>query len=178
MAENVTLARPYAQAVFELAVSGDELAAWSERLSLLRQVVEHPDMQALLGNPRVSAEQVLEVIIAACGEGLGDAGRNLVRLLSDNGRLEVVPEIVDEYEGMRADAERVIDVDVQSAVTLSEESKAALSKALSKRLQRQVKLRCEVDPALVGGAVIRAGDQVIDGSVRAQLQQLAYALSR
>ena len=178
MAENLTLARPYARAVFELAQSADELPAWSERLSLVQQVVEHPDMQVLLGNPLVSRQQLVSVIAEACGDGLGEAGANLVRLLSVNGRLGVVPEIVAEYERMRADAERVVEVELLSAVTLSDERKAALSDALAKRLQRDVKLHCNVDPALVGGAVIRAGDLVIDGSVRAQLQQLAYALSR
>lgn len=178
MAEKYTLARPYAQAVFNLAQAGDGLSAWSQRLSLLVQAVQHPDLSALLGSPRVTRTQLVEVITEACGDALGDAGRNLVRLLSENQRLDVVPEIAHEFERMRAEAERVIDVEVRSAIELSDERKAALSKALGRRLAREVHLHCEVDPTLVGGAVIRAGDLVIDGSVRAQLQQLAYALSR
>lgn len=178
MAEKYTLARPYAQAVFNLAQAGEGLSVWSQRLSLLAEVVQHPDLSALLGNPRVTRAQLVEVITDACGETLGDAGSNLVRLLSENQRLEVVPEIAQEFERMRAEAERVIDVQVRSAVELSDERKAALGDALRRRLAREIKLHCEVDPTLVGGAVIRAGDLVIDGSVRAQLQQLAYALSR
>jgi len=178
MAETATLARPYAQAVFELAQRDDEFSAWSQRLALLLQVVAHPDLEALLGNPRVTRSQVVAVITDACGDGLGESGANLVRLLSENARLSIAPEIAAEFERMRAEAERVIEVEVRSATELSEERKTALGEALGRRLERQVKLHCEVDPGLVGGAVIRAGDLVIDGSVRAQLQQLAYALNR
>lgn len=178
MAELHTLARPYAEAVFQLACDENDLPGWSEQLDLIRQVVTHKDMQALIGVPDIDRATLAELILQACGNSLGDGARNLVRLLSERRRLLIVPALVDEYERLRAERERTIDVRVRSATELSKQHREAITSALKKRLNREARLHCEVDPELIGGAVIRAGDLVIDGSVRTQLQQLAHALTQ
>lgn len=177
MAELRTLARPYAQAVFELACGDDSLAAWSGRLDLVRQVVAHEDMQVLIDSPEVERSTLSELIIEACGEGLDESAGNLVRLLGERRRLRIVPDLVAEFERLRAEKERTIEVQVRSAVELPDQRRQAIANALTKRLDRDVRLHCEIDPELIGGAVIHADDLVIDGSVRSQLQQLAHALA-
>ncbi len=178
MAESTTVARPYAQGIFELAREQDALAAWSEQLDLVAGVVRHPEMAQLLGSPRLTSEQRAELIIGVCGEGLNEQGRNLVQLLVDNDRLEVLPEIAAQYRALRAAAERTLEARLISAQTVDEDVRARLESALSKRLDRQVTLSTEIDESLLGGAVVRAGDLVIDGSVQGRLTRLTGALSR
>lgn len=178
MAESTTVARPYAQGIFELAREQDALAAWSEQLDLVAGVVRHPEMAQLLGSPRLTSEQRAELIIGVCGEGLKEQGRNLVQLLVDNDRLEVLPEIAAQYRALRATAERTLEARLISAQAVDEDVRARLESALSKRLDRQVTLTTEIDESLLGGAVVRAGDLVIDGSVQGRLTRLTGALSR
>lgn len=181
MAELRTLARPYAEAIFELAHAGDELAAWSEALDTLAGIVANEDVAALIGNPGVEDTQLAEAIVAIAGEALAGPGagkaENLVRLLAENSRLGLLPEIATQYAHLRAEAENRVDVEVRTAQDLGDSQREALGKALEKRLARQVTLSCVLDEDLIGGAVIRAGDLVIDGSVRAQLARLAQNLA-
>lgn len=174
MAELRTLARPYAEAVFELA--GDDLAAWSEALDALAAIAGNEDVAALIGNPRVDDGALAETIVAIAGDALkkagGDRAANLVRLLAENDRLRLLPEIAAQYADLRAAAENRVDVEVRAAGELGEAQRKALAAALEKRLARQVSLSYTIDENLIGGAVIRAGDLVIDGSVRAQLARL------
>lgn len=175
MAELSTLARPYAKAVFELAQSSNQLAEWSETLAALAAVTATSEVRALIGNPHVSEARLSE-LVAEAGK-LNDAGTNLVRLLAGNGRLHTATLIAEQYEAMRAEAENRIDVDVVSASELSADQQDKLSTALAKRLGREVRLACSVEPEILGGAVIRAGDLVIDGSLRAELQRLSHGLA-
>lgn len=177
MAETSTLARPYAEALFDLARAGDRLAEWSEILELLAQVVEHEDVRLLIGNPRVDDEQLAGIILDLLGDRLDDQGRNLIRVLAEYDRLRLVPEIRRQYEALRADAENRVDVEVVSAVELPEDRHEILAKALESTLGRRVNLICRTDPELIAGAVVRAGDQVIDGSVRAQLERMKEVLA-
>ncbi len=178
MAENITIARPYAQAVFELAREQSAFDQWSGMLELLSVVVTDTQMIPVIGDPRVSGDALVELIIDVCGKGLTEQGRSLVRVLAENRRLELVPEMRALYESMRAEAEQIVQAEVVSAFPLTDEQKKSIAGALSRRLGRQVQLTCETDEALIGGAVIRAGDLVIDGSVAAHVNRLASALTR
>lgn len=176
MAEKTTIARPYAQAVFETARAQDTLAAWSGVLAAAAEVVAHPDLARLIDHPRVPRGQTAELVIEACGDRMDDHARNLIRVLADNHRLALLPDIARLYEEARAEAEGAVEAEVVSAQPLDEAQQQKLAAALSKRLGRQVTLRCETDEALLGGAVVRAGDLVIDGSAMARLEQLGDEL--
>jgi len=175
MAERLTIARPYAKAVFALARVGKRLPQWSTALQVAASVVTDARVAALLGNPGVSAEQLVTLITGVGGAAFDEHAKNLIRTLAANKRLGYLPEIAARYEQLRADAERTVDVTVTSAVELSAAQEQHYTKALQRRLDRDVRLHCVIDPTLLGGAVVRADDLVIDGSVRAGLAQLAAA---
>lgn len=177
MAEKITIARPYAQAVFEIARERGTMPGWSKTLELLAVVVSDPRMEQLLGNPHVSSDQLVALIADVCGEQLGEA-RSLVQVLAENRRLGLLPELRAHYEAMRAEAERTVHAEVVSAFPLTDAQKAGIEASLKKRLGREVQLTCATDETLIGGAVIRAGDLVIDGSVAAHVSRLAGALTR
>src|SRR3569832_345734 len=177
MAEQTTIARPYALAVFELAEQGKQLPRWSAVLQLANEIVADERVAALIGNPRVSATQLAELIAAAGAEFDGNA-QNFVRLLVENDRLSVLPEIAELYEHYRAEAERTVEAHMVSAFPVDDAQKAQVAAMLKKRLGREVTVSADVDPSLVGGASIRAGDLVIDGTVLGQLAKLEVALAR
>ncbi len=177
MADSSTAARPYAKAVFELAREDGSFDQWASLLKAVASAVGDRDVAALIGDPRVGSARIGQIIVDALGEGAGQAGRNFVRLLAENGRLAAVPDILEGFEALRAEAEHTVDVNITSAAPLSEEHKAKLAQSLRARLGRDVRLHCEVDESLIGGAVIRAGDLVIDSSLRGRLQQLATNLN-
>lgn len=176
MAEKTTIARPYAQAAFELAQERDALAHWSGLLAVAAGAATHPEMAALLDNPRVPREQVVDLLIEVCGDGLDEDGRNLIRVLAVNRRLGLLPDIVRLYEEARAEAEGAVEAEVVSARPLDDAQQSKLADALAKRLGRKVTLRCETDDKLLGGAIIRAGDLVIDGSAMTRLERLREEL--
>jgi F-type H+-transporting ATPase subunit delta len=175
MAERITIARPYAKAVFQLARSQKRLPQWSEALRVAARVIADPRVGALLGNPGVSTDQLVELVAGVAGASLNEQGHNLIATLAANRRLGFLPEIAGRFEQLRAEAERTVEVTLTSAVALSREQQQQYSDALRKRLDREVHLHCRIDPSLLGGAVVRADDLVIDGSVRAGLAQLAIA---
>ncbi len=176
MAELSTVARPYAQAVFETAQEQGNLAAWSEMLAAAAVVSDDPAMQQVLASPGITRAQVADLFVEVCGDALDDAGRNFVRVLADNHRLGLLGEIAAQYAALRAEAERTIDATVASAFELSEAQQQKLAGALKERLGRDVRLTCEIDKTLIGGAVIHAGDLVIDGSALGRLGRLAGQL--
>lgn len=178
MVENITIARPYAVAVFELAQTGGALSGWSDMLSLLATVAQDPALARLAGDPRLSREGLAELVIDVCGADLTEPGQTLVRLLAENRRISVLPAIRDLYEEMKAEAEQVVHAEIVSAFPLSDEQQQALAAALAARFDREVRLDCQTDERLIGGAVVRVGDLVIDGSVAAHVEQLAAALTR
>ncbi|GAB4347138.1 MAG: F0F1 ATP synthase subunit delta [Gammaproteobacteria bacterium] len=177
MAEQITVARPYAQAVFELAKAEDDLQGWSEMLALLTAIVSVREVWEVIHSPRLTRSQVAELIIEAGGGRFSAEFRNFIRLLAENRRLNVVPEIGVLYEQLRAEAESRVKAEVIAAQELSDEQKQKIADSLRKRLGREVELSCTVDASLLGGAVIRAGDLVIDGSARGKLEKLAAALA-
>lgn len=179
MAERYTLARPYAEAVFDLAQagSGESLSQWSDALAALSAIVTNESVAALLNNPRVSDAVLADAIIETGASDFTDQARNFVRLLIDNNRLSLAPEIAELFEIERASAEDRLDVEVTSAAELSEDQRKALGEALEKRFDRRISMTFAQDDSVIGGAVIRAGDLVIDGSVTAQLARMRQSLA-
>lgn len=175
MAERLTIARPYAKAVFALARAQQRLPQWSEALALAAAVVADERVHPLLTSPLVSGEQLVGLINGVAGAKFDDTARNFISTLAVNRRLGLLPEIAARYAQLRADAERTVEVTVSSATELSAEQRSHYVAALQKRLGRAVHLHCVLDPALLGGAMVRADDLVIDGSVRSGLAQLAAA---
>ena len=177
MADKTTIARPYAKAAFEEARAGKHLGPWSESLQTAAVVVQDPRIQNLLGNPSVTIAQLAKLVSDLAGPKLDEQGHNFVQTLAENRRLAYLPEISTLFDELKDEAEGVIDVTVTSAAPLDNSQREVLSAALQRRLKRQVRLHCETDPALIGGAVLRAGDLVIDGSVRSRLNRIAYELT-
>jgi F-type H+-transporting ATPase subunit delta len=180
MAEKATIARPYARAAFEYAHEHRSLGAWSKLLAAGAAVAASPGAEDVFGNPRVKADELVELIASvATGSGVTvDAGsRNFLALLAHGRRLGFLPEIAAQFEVRRAEVENTIDVEVTSAMVLTPEQRAKLSAALAKRFGRSVRLEEQVDASLIGGAVIRAGDLVIDGSLQGRLARLEQQIS-
>ena len=177
MADKTTVARPYAKAAFEEAKASKHLGPWSESLRTASTVVQDSRVHNLLGNPAVSIADLAKLVIDLAGPQLDEQGRNFVQTLAENRRLAYLPEISTLFDELKDEAESVIDVTVTSAAPLDNSQRETLSTALQRRLKRQIRLHCETDPALIGGAVLRAGDLVIDGSVRSRLNRIAYELA-
>lgn len=178
MAEKTTIARPYAKAAFEFAFQTKKLREWSNALAFVALVAEDPRMAALIRSPRITRERTAELFIELGGERLNAEVRNFIQTLAENRRLDLLPEITVLFEQYRAEAERAVEVRLISAAPVSDEQKRKFAASLKERLKRNVELKVETDPSLLGGAVIRAGDMVIDGSVRGRLSQLAAVLGR
>lgn len=178
MAEKTTIARPYAQAAFDLAQAAGDLKGWSGMLQLVAMVTEDSTMKALISNPGVKRDRLVGLIIDICGDNLNEAGKNFLRVLGENKRLNVLTEIAALYEQQRAEAEKSVDAQVVSAFALSDAQIAQFSAALKKRLGRDVKLVAKIDVSIIGGAIVQAGDLVIDGSITGKLNKLSHALLR
>ncbi len=176
MAESRTLARPYAVAAFRLAQARGELAAWSAMLDLLALIAQDARVARLGADPRMTRERVTALVIDSGGERFTLEARNFIRMLIENRRLLLAGEIAAIYHELRDEAERTIEAEVVSALPLTSDQSARIATALERRLSKAVKLGTRVDPTLIGGVVIRAGDLVIDGSARGRLERLAAQL--
>jgi F-type H+-transporting ATPase subunit delta len=177
MAEILTIARPYAQAAFLFASSRQALRQWSAMLEFLAVVAADPEMTALIENPRMTETQLTALFISIGADRLDEKCHNFIRLLAENGRLRLLPEIAALFEIQRREAERSIRAELITAFPASEAQQAAITAALKQRLGREIELVSTSDASLIGGAIIRAGDLVIDGSVRGKLQRLDNTLS-
>lgn len=175
MSELTTVARPYAKAAFDFAVEKQTVAQWQEMLFFAGEVAKDPAIKQVLAGA-MAAEKLAEVFIGVCGEQIDEQGQNLIKVLAENQRLSALPEISALFNQYKAEFDKEIDVEVTSAVKLLKKQQEDISKALEKRLARKVKLNCNVDPSVVAGLVIKAGDTVIDGSVQTKLNRLADAL--
>jgi len=171
------LARPYAVAAFRQAQDEGNAAAWSDMLTALTTAVSDSTMKGLLANPKVSDEQLAALIIELAGDSMSEAGQNFVRTLAQYGRLGILPDVKRQFEEERARVEGLSQIVVTSAFELSEEQRALIGDAMAKRLGTRVELDVIVDAALIGGCIIRAGDVVIDGSIRGRLSKLAQAIT-
>ena len=177
MAERATIARPYAKAAFAAAREQGRLAEWSRWLGNARSVVLSEEYRLLESSPGVSTAQLEELIAGICGADLDAQGRALLRLLTENGRLDFVPEVALQFQALEAEARNVADVEIVSAAVLGEAQRERLAAALRARLRRDVRLQCTVDPSLIGGAVVRSGDLLIDGSLKGKLERLETELT-
>jgi F-type H+-transporting ATPase subunit delta len=177
MAELSTLARPYAKAAFEYALDKNELAQWYGQLATAAAVAANEAMGAVLTNPSLTASQQAASLSDICGDALSPQVRNFIAILASNKRLALLPEIYALFAQYKANRERTVDVEVVSAFDLPESIQQRLAEALGKKLERQVKVQTSTDSNLLGGVLIRAGDLVIDGSVRGKLDRLAEAMN-
>lgn len=177
MADLQTMARPYAKAVFELARDESRLADWSTLLSGVSRAVGDPAVAGAIGHPAIGRGQLGDAMIEGLGKGATEQAKNLVRLLSENRRLVLVPAIAAQYEAMRAEHESRMDVEIVTAAPVDEAQQVQLLDAVCKKLKRDVKVLWKVDPKLIAGAEIRAGDTVIDGSISGELERLRQALT-
>ena len=178
MADLSTTARPYAKAVFELARESGQFKQWSAQLATLAQAVTQPELARLIGHPALTRTELTNVFSGALGKNLDAQGQSLLRLLSDNNRLKSVGFIAEQFEALRAEAESRIDVQITTAVAVTQSQQDALVSSIRKRLARDVTIEWSMDASLVAGALIRAGDLVIDGSVRGELERLQMALAQ
>jgi len=177
MSELTTAARPYARAVFETANESKTLTEWSDSLAFMGAVADNEDVRRVLDNPTMTKQSIADTFIQFCDGKLNTKAENLAKLLAENGRLILLSEISGLYETLKSDAEGQIEAQVTSAQALSDDEQKAIVAALKKRLGRDVKLNSSVDETLMGGAIIRAGDLVIDGSLQGRLQKLTNTLN-
>ena len=176
MAEKVTIARPYAEAAFAFADGGGALAKWAQALEAMARLVEHPDMHSAIGNPGLTDEELYGLFASLCGDGLTVDMQNFVRVLIENGRLTLAPEILDLFLELKNEREGVVEAVVESAVPLDAAQTASLNADLERRFKRKVKAQVTVNKELIGGVRVQVGDEVIDSSVRGQLAMMAAAL--
>jgi len=177
MSSLTTLARPYAKAAFELAQGEQALAGWDDMLSLASEIVTDDSMAKLLESPDVSNAQATAIITEAAGEAFSERFRDFLSVLAVNERLPLLPQVTRLYRALRDEAERRLSVKVISAVALDQDQAGRMRDALARRFDCEIELENEIDAGVIGGAVVYAGDQVIDGSLRGRLQKLSNSLA-
>ena len=177
MAELSTLARPYARAAFEYARDNKQLSQWAQQLGTAAAVASDKDMKTALNDPSLTAEQQAKTLSDVCGDALGAEARNFIAVVASNKRLALLPEINTLFLLYKANQEKTIDVEVVSAFDLADATRDKLATVLGKKLERQVEVRTSTDRNLLGGVLIRAGDLVIDGSIRGRLNKLSAAMN-
>jgi F-type H+-transporting ATPase subunit delta len=177
MAELSTLARPYARAAFEYARDSQQLSLWAEQLSTVAAVAADQRLKRVLSDPAQTAEQQAKILSDVCGDALGAQVSNFIGVLAVNKRLSLLPEIYSLFAQYKANHEKTVDVEVISAFDLADATRDKLAAVLGKKLEREVKVRTSTDRNLLGGVLIRAGDLVIDGSIRGRLTKLAATMN-
>ena len=177
MAELATLARPYARAAFEFARDGDVLEDWSAGLDVVAALCADDKVGSLMADPGRTATAKADTFVQLIGDEHPESLRNFLRLLADSKRLPLLPEIREVFLLMKANQEKSVNMEVTSAFEMGDEQAQRLAQAMGEKLKRQVKVQTAVDRELIGGALIRTGDLVIDGTVRGKLGKLAEAMN-
>jgi F-type H+-transporting ATPase subunit delta len=177
MAELITLARPYAKAAFEQALAANTLTAWAEALATAAVVASEPRVAQLIAAPGMTSARKAETLIGLCGEILPEAVRNFLRVLAENKRLALLPQVHELFLAFKSAQEQSVDLEVASAFEIAPEQASRLADAIGRKLQRTVRVSTTVDKTLIGGVVIRTADLVIDGSVRGRLAKLSEAMN-
>jgi F-type H+-transporting ATPase subunit delta len=177
MAEVSTVARPYAKAAFEYAQEKDLLTQWSDMLAAASAVASNSDMSSVLDNPSLTSEQKAAIFVDVCGADLGSDAKNFVSGLAEHKRLAALPMIAEMFEELKAAKDQAVDVMVTSAFEMSAEQQNKLAETLKNKWQKDVSIETQVDSSLIGGVIIRAGDVVIDSSVRGKLAKVAEAVN-
>ena len=178
MAQQSTIARPYAKAVFELAREARDYAGWQAQLELLAHIAADPAVRIAIGNPKVETKAIAELVLGVAGDKLSPVGRNLVAMLAERKRLAVMREVLEQFVALRREAEKTVEVELVTAVATDAATQARFVAALERKLGRKVELKNRTDASLIGGALIKAGDLSIDGSVRGRLERLAIQLAK
>ncbi len=176
MSELTTLARPYAKAAFEFAQANNQLSDWSDMLSFCASVISDEALAKFLDNPGLTREQAATTMLKIIDDKVDAKGQNFIKLLAANKRLELLPAISELFEENKALYEKSVDVEITSAADLTDEQIVNLTARLSEKLGRQVNINSQTDSSLIGGMLIRAGDTVIDASMRGKLDDLSDAL--
>ena len=177
MSELTTAARPYARAAFDYASNNNVIDKWAEMLSFCAAVAEDTTMIAALDQPSLNWQQSAELFNEVCADQLDDSAKNFIKLLAENDRISLLPDIAVLYHHYQAEAQGTVDAELVSALDVSEQQIEAIAASLTKRLGKKVSLTTRIDETLIGGAVIRAGDMVIDGSLRGRLEKLSNSLT-
>ena len=173
MSELSTLARPYAEAVFKRAKETESSQEWSDTLAFLSAIMQDESLAAIVNNPRVGQDELSQLLQDICQDQIIGEANNFLKLLIENGRLSLAPQIAGLFENYKAEDEGYVDVDVITAFALTKAEEKSFATSLKKKLNKQVNISASVDKSLIGGFLVKAGDTVIDGSISGQLQQLA-----
>lgn len=176
MAESITIARPYAEAVFKLAKEKNNLSQWSEMLGNAAQITAVAPIQELISNPKIPAAKLKEIIFNIGGNKLDNEVKNLLSILIDNDRVMIIPKLVEMYEQLRANHEGVLEANIISAFSMSDKQIDKLVAALENKFNRKVKAKVSIDQELIGGVKIEVGDEVIDSSISGKLEAMSIAL--
>ena len=176
MSELATLARPYAAAVFKRAKETQATANWSQSLAFMSAVLKNEDISVVIDNPKVSKQRLSALMLDICQEHVNQENENFLKLLVLNNRLGLLPSIAELFEAYKAEDEGYVEVEVSTAYALSKDAKQDVTTTLEKTLGKKIHMNVTVDKSLIGGILVRAGDRVIDGSIRGRLQQLAKRL--
>ncbi|MEI7993822.1 MAG: F0F1 ATP synthase subunit delta [Methylococcaceae bacterium] len=176
MSELATIARPYAAAVFKRAKETHATAKWSQSLAFMSAVLKNEDISVVIDNPKVSKQRLSVLMLDICQEHVNQENENFLKLLVLNNRLGLLPSIAELFEAYKAEDEGYVDVEVSTAYALSKDAKQDVTTTLEKTLGKKIHMNVTVDKSLIGGILVRAGDRVIDGSIRGRLQQLAKRL--
>ena len=175
MSEVTTIARPYAKAAFDFAVEQKAVDSWLEMLVFAAEVSKDSTLQQVIHSSS-APDQLAQLFIQICGEQLNEYGHNLIKVMAENGRLSVLPDVLVEFTALKAELDKEVEAVITSAAALSDAEKTKIQKSLENRYQRKVRLTCQLDPSLMAGLVIKIGDDIIDASVRSKLTRLAEAL--
>lgn len=176
MAEAITIARPYAEAVFKSAQATNTINEWSAMLKFAASVANDPQIRSLIGNPSVSARQLADIFLELGKNKLNEAGRNLILLMAENGRLDVLPQVSELFEQLKSQHEGVLEAKIVSAFPLNATQLRKLITALERKFGHEINATVSVDPELIGGVKIEIGDEILDSSVRGKLNAMAVAL--
>ena len=176
MAEELTIARPYAEAVFKLAKEKNALSSWSDMLNALTEATSIEQIRTLISDPGIPANKLAEIILEVCENKLDSEGRNLVNLLVENNRLDVLPQLSTLYEQLKAQFEEILEAIIISAYAISDSQLEILVSVLDNKFKCKIKAKVNIDPELIGGVKIVIGDEVIDSSVRGKLETMSVAL--
>ena len=176
MAEARTVTRPYAEAVFKLARADNTLPAWSDMLQLTATVASDERIRALIGNPKIPAKRLSELLLSICGDKLSSEGRNFILLLVENRRVEILPQVSELFEQLKSQHEGVLEANIASAFAMSDVQLKDLVLNLEAKFKRKIEAKVSVNPELIGGVKVEIGDEVLDASVRGKLEAMAIAL--
>ena len=176
MAEAITVARPYAVAAWRHAEAEGKVDLWAEMLQLMADIVRNETMSKIVTDPRVGTDRLSQLMLDICGGRISDTAESFIKLLVENGKLSLMPEIYAVFAAMKAEAGGAVDATLLAAYPVNAKFEQSIAAAMQKKLNREVKFTTEEDKSLLGGVIIRAGDMVIDASIRGQIESLANEL--